>query len=169
MKLLALTNQNTRPPTVWMPSPNFGRPIRYIIIHGTGMKSNEDALNRLRDPLFQVSSHYFIDSRGNNYQLVKESEIAWHAGESCWGKDRSINFTSIGIELFNPTAGKATPYNDEQYITLISLLKYLLEKYNIQLENVLGHSDIAPDRKTDPGEYFDWERLNKSNTASKYK
>lgn len=144
---------------IWKPSASFGRPIRYIILHGTGMVSEQAALERLCSVAHPVSCHYFIGADGNLYQLVEDKEIAWHAGVSQWGKDKSLNFTSLGIELFNPSAGNQVPYTEAQYQRLIELLEYLLPKYQIPKENVLGHSDIAPGRKTDPGYLFDWKRL----------
>lgn len=150
---------------VWKPSPSFGRPIRYVILHGTGMQSEEAALERLCSPEHPISCHYFIGERGCLYQLIDDKEIAWHAGESWWGKDKSLNFTSIGIELYNPTAGNGINYTEAQYQTLIQLLQLLLSKYNISKENVLGHSDIAHGRKTDPGWLFDWDRLYRSGVA----
>jgi N-acetylmuramoyl-L-alanine amidase len=150
---------------VWTPSPNFGRDIRYIIIHGTGLIDDESALSRLRDPSFKVSSHYFISSLGVIHQLVKDEDVAWHAGESQWKSDKSLNYVSLGIELFNSTAGMKTPYTEEQYLSLISILSYLIDKYSIPLENILGHSEIAPMRKSDPGVFFEWSRLYNGGVA----
>jgi N-acetylmuramoyl-L-alanine amidase len=149
----------------WKKSPNFGRPIRYIIIHGTGLTSDKEALSYLRDKSKEVSCHYFIDSKGTLFQLVRDSDIAWHAGESFWGNDKSLNFTSLGIELFNPSAGNGKAYTAQQYRTLIKLLNLLINKYDIPVSNVLGHCDIAPDRKTDPGYLFDWDRLYYANVC----
>jgi N-acetylmuramoyl-L-alanine amidase len=151
--------------SIWKPSASFGRPIRYIILHGTGMASEQAALERLCSIDHPVSSHYFIGANGNLYQLVEDKEIAWHAGISEWGKDKSLNFTSLGVELFNPSAGNKSPYTEAQYQALIKLLENLLQQYQIPEENVLGHSDIAPGRKTDPGYLFDWQRLYRAGVA----
>ncbi len=142
---------------------NKGRPIRYIIIHGTGMKSEEQVINHFRDKDAEVSSHYLIGEDGKIVQFVRDSEIAWHAGKSKWKNERSLNFSSIGIELFNKSAGKCDAYTDRQYVVLISLLTHLVNKYKILPKNILGHSDVAPNRKTDPGECFDWDRLFRKN------
>lgn len=149
-------------------SPNFGRDIRYIIIHGTGMKSADMALSWLCNPESKVSCHYFIDDKGNVTQLVEDSDVAWHAGVSQWKDDRSLNYTSIGIELFNPSAGNRYPYSEAQYKSLLYLLKLLMEKYSIPKRNILGHSDIAPMRKNDPGVYFNWDLINKKLCSEEY-
>ncbi len=148
-----------KPKIIFSYSPNFGRPIRYIIIHGSGMNSDKEVLERLCSPDSKVSCHYMICQDGTIHQLVDDREIAWHAGVSKWKKDKSLNFTSLGIELFNSSAGNRSPYKKEQYCALLELLKYLISTYSIPLDNILGHSDIAPDRKSDPGVYFDWYRV----------
>lgn len=140
-------------------SPNKGRSIKYIVIHGTGKKSIQEVIDTFTDPSSEVSCHYLIDIDGSVYQFVGEEEVAWHAGISCWKGEASLNYTSIGIELFNPSAGSHTPYSSLQYEKLSILLKYLMTKYGIKLENILGHSDIAPERRTDPGVFFDWNLI----------
>ena len=147
-------------------SPNFNqkkrskKQIKFIIIHYTGMKSEKAAIDRLTNIQSQVSSHYFISKTGNIILLVPELYMAWHAGKSKW-KDKSfLNKNSIGIEITNP--GHRFEYKNftnKQINSIVILIKYLLNKYKISKKNVLGHSDIAPDRKKDPGEKFPWEYL----------
>jgi len=153
---------------VWKPSPNRAhreQAIKYIILHGTWMESTEDALERLCDEKAEVSCHYLIDERGELFQLVKDSEVAWHAGISAWGEDVSLNQTSLGIELSHD--GDFTkPYTEKQYKTLVSLLEILLDAHNLQPTAVLAHSDIAPDRKNDPGPQFEWQKLYDKGVAS---
>lgn len=129
--------------------------IEYIILHYTEM-SFEDAVERLCSPKYEVSAHYLIHKNGEIFQLVNDEDIAWHAGVSYWrGKER-LNQNSIGIEMDN--LGN-TPFTEAQYDSLISLCKELMKKHKIPAENVIGHSDIAPDRKVDPGIFFDWQKL----------
>lgn len=143
------------------PSPNFddrhnGIKPEMIILHFTGMKSTEAALDHLSSPASKVSCHYLIDETGNIHQMVDEEKRAWHAGISSWhGKD-DINSRSIGIEISNRD-GK--PYTREQLFVLALLCKDLMHRHNIPPENIQGHSDIAPDRKQDPGAHFPWEKL----------
>ena len=153
-------------------SPNFNqkkrskKEIKFIIIHYTGMKSEKAALDRLTNIQSEVSSHYFINKNGNITLLVPELYIAWHAGKSKW-KDKSfLNKNSIGIEITNP--GHRFEYKNftnKQINSIVILIKYLLNKYKISKKNVLGHSDIAPDRKKDPGEKFPWEYLAKKKLS----
>jgi N-acetylmuramoyl-L-alanine amidase len=146
-------------------SPNFNKNrdmglLDAIIIHYTGMQNSESALNYLCNKKSKVSSHYFINEGGQIFQLVDDYNIAWHAGVSKWLKRKNLNDTSIGIELVNP--GHEHGYNvfsEKQYESLEQLIKLLFSKYNIKKDWVLGHSDIAPSRKLDPGENFDWHRL----------
>ncbi len=153
-------------------SPNFNykkrlkRNIRFIIIHYTGMKSEKAALDRLTNIQSEVSSHYFISKNGNITLLVPELYIAWHAGKSKW-KDKSfLNKNSIGIEITNPGHRfEYKNYTNKQINSIVILIKYLLNKYKISKKNVLGHSDIAPDRKKDPGEKFPWEYLAKKKLS----
>tara|TARA_S200000501_G_scaffold368829_1_gene407280 strand:- start:96 stop:842 length:747 start_codon:yes stop_codon:yes gene_type:complete len=138
--------------------------IIFIIIHYTGMKNESDAIEKLCNYKSKVSSHYFIKNSGNVLNLVPDLYEAWHAGKSNWKKFKSLNKFSIGIEISNPghehNYKKFTP---KQILSLIKLLRYLKKKYNIKNQNILGHSDIAPNRKKDPGEKFPWQKLAKKN------
>lgn len=153
-------------------SPNFNaRPqnaqIISVIIHYTGMKTAEEALERLCDPDAEVSAHYMIDEDGTTTLLVDPVNRAWHAGVSSWGDLKNFNDFSIGIELVNP--GHEHGYRDfpdVQIDALVSLLHDLFRQFpTIRPELVLGHEDIAPDRKQDPGELFPWHRLVKEKLA----
>lgn len=147
------------------PSPNWnerphGTVIDTVVIHYTGMRSGEEALERLCDPLAEVSAHYLIEEDGRLFKLVEEEKRAWHAGVSAWRGRENLNHTSIGIELVNP--GQEFGYRDfpeAQIETLLTLLSGLKKRHTISVEGFVGHSDIAPDRKTDPGELFPWRRL----------
>jgi N-acetylmuramoyl-L-alanine amidase len=147
------------------PSPNYnGRPagksIDLLVIHYTGMPDAEAALQRLTDPDAQVSSHYLVDEAGRIYRLVDESRRAWHAGVSYWAGERDINGVSIGIELANPGHEFGyRPFAEPQMIALIALCQGVLARHPVPACRVLGHSDVAPARKIDPGELFDWPRL----------
>lgn len=146
------------------PSPNFndrdGQKIDTLVIHYTGMKSAQDALDRLSDPDFHtpVSAHYLIDEKGKIYQLVEDNKRAWHAGNSWWNGQQDVNSRSIGIELYN--SGKE-PFTNAQMASLKKLSLSLIQKYSIRASNIVGHSDIAPNRKMDPGPHFDWKKLSK--------
>ena len=148
-----------------MPSPNFndrpdGIEINSIIIHYTGMKTAQDALDRLCDPASEVSAHYTIDMDGIIYNHVDPHMRAWHAGKSKWNNLNNFNDFSIGIELTNKGHEFGYhPFPDEQIDALIELMKGLYKEFSINPKLVLGHSDIAPDRKQDPGKYFPWDRL----------
>ena len=153
-------------------SPNFNpkkrskKEIKFIIIHYTGMKSEKAALGRLTNIQSEVSSHYYINKNGNITLLVPELYIAWHAGKSKWKSQSFLNKNSIGIEITNP--GHRFEYknfSNKQINSIVILIKYLLNKYKIRKKNVLGHSDIAPDRKKDPGEKFPWEYLAKKKLS----
>ena len=136
--------------------------IKFIVIHYTGMKKESSAIKKLCDPISKVSSHYFIKNNGNIVNLVPDLYEAWHAGKSCWKIFNSLNRYSIGIEISNP--GHNHNYKDfssKQISSLEKLLKYLIIEYKINIKNVLGHSDIAPSRKKDPGEKFPWRILAK--------
>jgi N-acetylmuramoyl-L-alanine amidase len=146
------------------PSPNHddrgGATIDILVLHYTGMRSAEDALTRLCDPAAKVSAHYTIDEDGTVYILVPEARRAWHAGVSCWAGARDINARSIGIELVNP--GHEFGYRafpEAQISSLAALAKDILARHPIPAWRVLGHSDVAPARKDDPGELFPWRRL----------
>ena len=136
--------------------------IRFIIIHYTGMKKESDAIKRLCDSKSEVSSHYFIKKEGKILNLVPDLYEAWHAGKSSWRNLNSLNKYSIGVEINNPGHDHGyRKFSNNQIFTLIKLLKYLVKKYNIKKQNILGHSDISPDRKKDPGEKFPWNKLAK--------
>ena len=149
-------------------SPNFdskkrtAKEIKFIVFHYTGMKKERDAICRLTSQKSKVSSHYLIKKNGEILKLVPELYIAWHAGISHWKNYKSINKNSIGIEISN--AGhdyKYTEFTKEQVKSVLRLSKYLLKKYKIKSNFVLGHSDISPDRKKDPGEKFPWKYISK--------
>jgi N-acetylmuramoyl-L-alanine amidase len=150
------------------PSPNFnerknGAPIDMLVLHYTGMKTGEKALERLCDASAEVSAHYLIDERGGVTRLVEEKKRAWHAGVASWRGNTDINCRSIGIELVNP--GHEFGYReftDIQMSSLEILALDILRRYPIPARNVVGHSDIAPQRKKDPGELLDWASLARS-------
>ena len=153
-------------------SPNFNqkkrskKEIKFIIIHYTGMKSEKAAIDRLTNIQSQVSSHYFISKNGNITLLVPELYIAWHAGKSKWKGKSLLNKNSIGIEISNP--GHKFGYvnfTNKQINSTVILIKNLMNKYKIHKKNILGHSDIAPDRKKDPGEKFPWEYFAKKKLS----
>ena len=149
-------------------SPNFDNKkrsaskVKYLIFHYTGMKSENAAIKRLTNKSSKVSCHYFIKSNGEIIRIVPDLYIAWHAGISSWKKDKSLNSNSIGIEISNPGHDyKYKNFSQKQITSIIDLSKNLKKKYKIKKENILGHSDIAPLRKKDPGEKFPWKLLNK--------
>src|SRR5262249_30688388 len=134
--------------------------IDMLVLHYTGMATREDALARLTDPAAEVSAHYVIDEDGAAYQLVDEASRAWHAGVSFWRGEGDVNGRSIGIELVNP--GHEFGYRDfpkPQMESLTVLARDILARHSIPPINVVGHSDVAPTRKMDPGEKFDWRGL----------
>ena len=138
--------------------------IKFIIIHYTGMKRESDAVKRLCDPKSKVSAHYFIKNSGEILELVPNLYSAWHAGISRWKNYNFLNKNSIGIEINNPGHSyKYKAFSSKQIYSLIKLLRYLFKKFDIKKKNVLGHSDISPDRKKDPGEKFPWKKLAKLN------
>lgn len=147
------------------PSPNHdarpaGGPIDILLLHYTGMPTAAEALARMRDPAAKVSAHYMIDEDGTTHRLVAEERRAWHAGEACWAGARDINARSIGIELVNPGHEFGyRPFPEPQMAALIPLAKEILSRHPIPPARVLGHADVAPLRKEDPGELFDWQRL----------
>ena len=156
-------------------SPNFNstkRPtknIKFIIIHYTGMKKELSAINRLCNVKSKVSAHYFIKKNGSVLNLVPPPYIAWHAGKSSWKTFKSLNKYSIGIEIQN--SGHDNEYENftkKQIISIKKLLKYLIRKYKINYKNILAHSDIAPNRKKDPGEKFPWKELAKFRLSQWY-
>jgi len=147
------------------PSPNHGprapgKALDMLILHYTGMPSAEAALERLCDGDAQVSAHYLIDEDGTVYRLVREDRRAWHAGRSFWRGETDINSRSIGIELVNPGhAFGYRPFPPAQMQALSVLAGDLVKEYAIPALHVLAHADVAPDRKQDPGELFDWQTL----------
>ena len=147
-------------------SPNFSRKkrsikaIKVIVIHYTGMQSERESVTRLCSPDSKVSSHFVISRNGKVYRLVHDNKIAWHAGKSCWGKYKNLNKNSIGIELVNKGHQFGyTSFKKIQLLRLTKICKSLIKKYKIKKRNVVGHSDIAPLRKIDPGEKFPWKEL----------
>jgi N-acetylmuramoyl-L-alanine amidase len=151
--------------TIERPSPNHdarpaGQAVDILLLHYTGMESATEALDRLCDPTARVSAHHCIDEDGTVYRLVDQARRAWHAGQSCWAGETDINARSIGIELVNP--GHEFGYRAfpaPQMTALIALARDILARHPIPPERVLGHSDVAPLRKQDPGELFDWAGL----------
>ena len=153
-------------------SPNFNLPkrvknrIKFIIIHYTGMKKESAAIKRLQDPKSKVSSHYLIKRNGEIINLVPDLFEAWHAGVSSWKHFKSLNKNSIGIEITNPGHQHGyKKFSKKQIFSLQKLLKILIKKYKIKKNYVLGHSDISPGRKKDPGEKFPWEILAKNKLS----
>ena len=149
-------------------SPNFDpkkrdkNKIKYLIYHYTGMKNDKLAIKKLTDSNSNVSCHYYITASGKLIQIVPDLYTAWHAGKSNWQKYKSLNYNSIGIEVSNPGHEHGyRKFNDNQIKSLIKISKYLIKKYKIHKKNILGHSDIAPLRKIDPGEKFPWKLLYK--------
>lgn len=127
-----------------------------VVLHYTAMKTAQDALDRLCDPAVEVSAHYLISEQGEIIQMVAEDMRAWHAGAGQWGDVTDVNSRSIGIELAN--TGEC-PFPEPQMAALESLLTGILDRWEIPPERVIAHSDMAPDRKQDPGPRFDWQRL----------
>ena len=147
-----------------LPSPNFdsrdGQEIDMLVLHYTGMPTASEALERLRDPASKVSAHYVVDEDGTIYRLVAEENRAWHAGVSYWRGNSNINQRSIGIEIVNPGHEFGyQPFPGVQMKSVIALCKDILLRHKIPARNVVGHSDVAPARKEDPGELFDWKGL----------
>jgi N-acetylmuramoyl-L-alanine amidase len=144
-------------------SPNHGvrtGAIDMLVLHYTGMKSADEALERLCDPATQVSAHYLVDEDGTVWRLVPEERRAWHAGLSCWRGISDVNGASIGIELVNPGHEWGyRPFPEVQIAALEELAAGILARHPIPARNVVGHSDVAPLRKQDPGELFPWRRL----------
>jgi N-acetylmuramoyl-L-alanine amidase len=153
------------------PSPNFdARPgdgrVDMLILHYTGMRTTREALDRLCDPRAKVSAHYLIDEDGSVTRLVAEENRAWHAGISSWRGRSDINSASVGIELVNP--GHEFGYRrfpEPQMAALEALARAILARHPIPARHVIGHSDVAPLRKHDPGELFDWPRLARSGVG----
>ena len=152
-----------------MPSPNFDERtlgISMIVLHYTGMVDGQAALERLCDPVAEVSAHYLIDEDGTIHRLVAEDKRAWHAGKSRWRGIADVNSASIGIEIVNPGHDLGyTHFPEEQIDALVPLVAEIKRRHGITRGNVVGHSDIAPGRKQDPGELFPWNRLAKVRLA----
>ncbi len=156
-------------------SPNYSKKsrdlkdIKFIIIHYTGMQSKIESIKRLINPRSKVSTHYLIDRNGKVLNLVDDKKIAWHAGKSKWMNYVNLNKNSIGIELVNRGHNiKYEEFTKIQIKNLIKLCLILKKKYNIKRTNILGHSDIAPLRKKDPGEKFPWRKLKKKGLCMWY-
>jgi len=148
-------------------SPNFNErtlPISQLVLHYTGMETGQAALDRLCDAEAKVSAHYLVFEDGQIAQMVDEDKRAWHAGIGNWRGVTDINSSSIGIEIVNgghnfPQADGPPPYPDAQINAVIALSKSILDRHDIQPWNIIGHSDLAPERKEDPGEHFPWSGL----------
>jgi N-acetylmuramoyl-L-alanine amidase len=145
------------------PSPNFDArtaPPDILVLHYTGMKTGPEALDRLRDPVAKVSSHYMVEEDGRIFRLVPEERRAWHAGVSYWKGDRNINGVSIGVEIVNPGHEWGyRPFPDAQIAAVIALVADIRGRWMIGDDRIVGHSDVAPDRKDDPGELFPWKTI----------
>ena len=150
---------------VQRPSPNHnerpgGRAPDMLVLHYTGMHSAAEALDRLCDPAAQVSAHYTVDEDGAVFAHVAEDRRAWHAGVACWQGETDVNGLSIGIEIVNPGHEFGyRPFPAAQMQAVAELSRGIVERYRIRPLRVVGHSDVAPERKTDPGELFDWPML----------
>ena len=157
-------------------SVNFSKKVRknkdinLIVVHYTGMQSKIESIKRLSSPKHKVSCHYLIDRKGEILKMVDDNKVAWHAGKSKWKNYNNLNKSSIGIELVN----KGHEFGYEKFTisqvnNLIKLCKNLKKKYKIKNSNIVGHSDIAPLRKRDPGEKFPWKKLQKNKIGIWYK
>jgi len=152
-------------------SPNHGsrgeapniRAIDMLVLHYTGMQSAAEAIDRLCDPEAKVSSHYVVEEEGTVWRLVPEEQRAFHAGVSCWQGELNLNHCSIGIEIVNPGHEWGyCPFPEPQMVAVEELCRDILSRWRIPSDRIVGHSDIAPDRKSDPGELFDWARLGRA-------
>jgi N-acetylmuramoyl-L-alanine amidase len=145
------------------PSPNFDArtaPPDILVLHYTGMRTGPEALDRLRDPEAKVSSHYMVEEDGRIFRLVPEERRAWHAGVSYWKGERNINGVSIGVEIVNPGHEFGyRPFPDAQIAAVIALVGDIRSRWMIPDDRIVGHADVAPARKEDPGELFPWKRL----------
>jgi len=134
--------------------------IKFLIFHYTGMKKESEALKKLIEIQSEVSSHYFIKTNGEIITLLPDLYVAWHAGKSSWKNYNSLNKNSIGVEISNPGHDfNYKSFSKKQISSLLKLSKFLTKKYKINSKNILGHSDISPERKKDPGEKFPWKYL----------
>jgi N-acetylmuramoyl-L-alanine amidase len=145
------------------PSPNFDArtaPPEILVLHYTGMRNGPEALDRLRDPDAKVSAHYMVEEDGRVFRLVPEERRAWHAGVSYWKGQRNINGVSIGVEIVNPGHEFGyRPFKDAQIAAVIDLVADIRSRWMIEDGMIVGHADVAPARKQDPGELFPWKRL----------
>ncbi|MCR9215363.1 MAG: N-acetylmuramoyl-L-alanine amidase [Proteobacteria bacterium] len=147
------------------PSPNFDErdenvPIDMLVLHYTGMTTGASALDRLTETASKVSAHYLIEEDGTVFSLVAENKRAWHAGVAFWRGHTNINARSVGVEIVNPGHEFGyRPFPENQMKAVVALSKHIAETHAINPWNVVGHSDVAPSRKQDPGELFDWQRL----------
>ena len=165
--------ETDHPDAAWRPSPNFGRrydgkTIDAIVLHYTGMGTGEQAEDWLCDPASRVSSHYLVHEDGRVVQMVRENDRAWHAGIGLWHGERDMNSVSVGIEIVNPghrdwpegaETGPLEPFPSQQVDAVISLCRDVMERRGVARERVVAHSDLAPQRKRDPGEAFPWDAL----------
>ncbi len=149
-------------------SPNFNpkkrktSQIKFLIFHYTGMKKESNAIKKLTNSKSKVSCHYFIKNNGETLVMVPDLYVAWHAGKSQWKNYRLLNKNSIGVEINNPGHEfNYKKFSKKQVQSIITLSEILIKKYKIKSKNILGHSDIAPERKNDPGEKFPWKQLAK--------
>lgn len=153
----------TMPPLIERWSPNIddrGAPVSMIVLHYTGMPDGPSAIDWLANPESRVSAHYVVAEDGTVTHMVPEEKRAWHAGRSYWRGVRDINSASIGIEIVNPGHEFGyRPFPAEQIASVLQLVASIKERYGITRGNIVGHSDIAPTRKQDPGELFPWEQL----------
>ena len=151
------------------PSPNFDErklPVSMLVLHYTGMEDGDAAVERLRNPESKVSCHYLVHEDGRVLRMVPEDKRAWHAGRSWWRGVMDVNSASIGIEIVNPGHEFGyRPFSEEQMDVLVPLVADIVKRHDIPRANVVGHSDVAPARKEDPGELFDWARLAKVGLA----
>ncbi len=151
------------------PSPNWDEralPVTMAVLHYTGMRTGAEAIERLCDAQAKVSAHYVIEEDGTVIRLVPEEKRAWHAGKSYWRGVTDVNSASVGIEIVNPGHEFGyRPFTDAQMDALCPLLADIVKRHDIPRANVVGHSDIAPARKQDPGELFDWELLGRLKLA----
>ena len=144
------------------PKKRKSKQIKFLIFHYTGMKNQKNAINRLLSSKSKVSCHYFIKNNGEIINLVPDLYIAWHAGVSAWKRYKFLNKLSIGIEINNPGHNfNYKKFSEKQIKSLLKLSKFLIKKYKIKNTFILGHSDISPERKKDPGEKFPWKYFSK--------
>jgi N-acetylmuramoyl-L-alanine amidase len=151
------------------PSPNFDErllPVSMVVLHYTGMQDAASAITRLSDLEARVSCHYLVAEDGKIVRMVDEAKRAWHAGSSFWRGITDVNSASVGIEIVNPGHEFGyRPFPEEQMSALVPLVADIVKRHQIPRANVVGHSDVAPARKKDPGELFDWQRLGKLGLA----